>query len=115
MQLERLDLGKATPESTFDKNVEKSFLRLMDVLTVLLNGGLKFSDNFEVYTTTITTNVTPGVETAITHTLKRVPVGYIVAEQDKAGSIYLGTTAKSATNYYVASDVASVTATLLIF
>lgn len=114
MQIERVDIGKALPETDFDRNLEKSFIRLMEQLSEILNGGILLSDNFNGYMTTITTSATPGTETAITHNLKRTPTGYIVLEKDKAAHIYKGSSGKNATTYYVASDVASVTVTLII-
>lgn len=114
-QLEKLDIGRAVPENDFEKNLEKSYLRLLQRLTEILNKGLNFSDNFAAYTTTITTSATPGIETAISHGLKSIPTGCLVLERDRAAHIYLGASGKSTTVYNVASDIASVTATLMIF
>ncbi len=114
-QLEKLDIGRAVPGNDFEKNLEKSYLRLLQRLTEILNKGLNFQDNFAAYITTITTNATPGVETAISHGLKITPSGCLVLEKNKAAHIYLGASGKSTTIYNVASDVASVTATLMIF
>jgi hypothetical protein len=113
-QIEKIDIGKATPETDFDKNLEKAFLRNIEQLTEILNKGIRFEDNFSAYITTFTTSGTPGVETAITHGLKRIPSGFVVLEKDKAAHIYKGASGKSATTYYVASDVASVTVTVMI-
>lgn len=112
MQLETLDIGQEKPQNNFEQTLEKSYTKLIEKLTQILNGGLKFSDNFDCLIKTITTNATPGVTTAITHGLKRIPFG-IVMEKDKAAHVYLAS--KDANTYNVASDVASVTVTLLIF
>ena len=114
-QIIRTDTGCAVPENDFDKNIEKSFTRLTDQLTRILNKGIQFGENFDAYIVTLTTNATPGVETAITHGLKKIPLGCLVLEKNKAAHIYLGASGKSATVYNVASDIASVTATLMIF
>lgn len=62
-----------------------------------------------------TTDVTPGTEKVFAHVLGRVPVGIIFTGQDKAGSIYKGSTVWTATNIYLKSDIASVTFKALIF
>ena len=56
-----------------------------------------------------TTHATPGTEVAIAHTSGRIPTGMIPYNQDKAGSLYEGDTANTATAFYVKSDIASVT------
>lgn len=114
MQLDRVTLGREKPNDDFEKNLERSFTKLVDQLVELFKNGITFADNFNGYLTTITTDATPGVETAITHTLKKIPTGCVVLEKDKAGHVFLGASGKSSTVYNVASDVASVTATLLI-
>lgn len=114
MRLENFIFPAEPPEShqlkDMEYNLDKYFVRLR----AILNNGLNFADNFSSYVTTFTTSAVVGTETAIAHGLKRIPVGFIVLEKDKAAHIYTGTTAKSVTNYYVRSDVASVTVTLVI-
>lgn len=113
-QLESLKFSDVPPKDAYEKDLEFALDKFSLRLREILNNGLNFSDNFNGYLTTITTSAAPGTETAIAHGLKRVPVGCIVIEKDKAAHIYLGASGKDATNYYVRSDVASVTATLLI-
>ena len=114
MQLDRWDI-KSIPDTDFDKGISKSYEFLLDNLRKILNKGIRFSDNHDLFTTTITTNATPGNESAISHGLKRVPIGCIVAETNKAAHLYLGPSGKSASIYNIASDVATVTATVIIF
>ena len=73
-----------------------------------------YSENIDGEFQVITTNATPDTEDAIAHTLGSVPVGYLIVKQDKAGSIYTGTTSWTSTNIYLRSDVASVTATIFL-
>lgn len=114
MKLDMFVFPAERPESHQQRDAEQNLDRLFVKLRMMLNNGLNFKENFNCYVTTITTNATPGVETTIAHGLKRIPAGFIILETDKAGHIFTGSTAKSATNYYVRSDVASVTATLVI-
>ena len=55
-------------------------------------------------------------ETEIAHTLGKVPIGYQVVGIDKAAHVYTeGTTPWTDENIYLASDVATVAATILVF
>lgn len=83
----------------------------------LVNGRVRFGDGvdgargenisgeFQVFTS----DGVADAENTIAHTLGAVPIGYIVLNQDKAGSLYDSGTAWTATNIYLKSDVASVT------
>ena len=113
-QLASVRPSTAKPTNEFESDLERSLDILVSALREILNKGISIDDNLDAFRTTITTSATPGVETAIAHGLKRRPIGCLVLEKDKAGQIFLGTSGKDAERYYVQSDVASVTATLLI-
>jgi len=65
----------------------------------------------------VTTDPTADYETEITHNLGRVPVGYIVVYQDKAGSLYRPDTgtAWTSTKFYIHCSAASVKVHLIIY
>lgn len=107
--------GEEPPKTDFEKKLEINLDKFFQQVRGILNKGIRFSDNFDGYITTITTDPTPGVQTALSHGLKRVPTGCLVLESNKAAHIFLGASGKSADTYNVQSDVASVTATLFIF
>ena len=115
MQIDRVDLGKAPATTDFEKNLDKSFQRLMDQLVQILNKGLIPSDNFSCYIGSITTNGTPGVESSVAHGLKRVPSGYIVLSRNQAGFLYDGSSPWTVSNIYVKANVASLTTKIMIF
>lgn len=115
MQIDRVDLGKTPTVNDFERNLEKSFQRLMDQLVQILTKGLLFSDNFSCYIGDVTTDETPGVESGIAHGLKRIPTGYIVIGKDKTGDIFNGATAWTVSTIYLKSSVASLTAKIMIF
>ena len=102
-------------ESEFDKKLEEELVRYSIDLAKMLNSGLKFSDNFNMEIQSVTTDASAGTETAITHTLKRVPSDFLVGSQDKAGTIYKGASAWTATTIYIKGSVASITAKIYIF
>lgn len=72
--------------------------------------GENISGEFQVFTS----NATPDTEDTIGHTIGAIPVGYIVLKQDKAGSLYLGSTTWTSTNTYFKCNVASVTFTIFL-
>ena len=115
-QLEPLRFPAAAPdEPGYQQGLERVIDDHMKKIREILNKGLLFADNFDAYIATVLTDATQGVETAITHGLKRTPTGFLVFEKDKAAHVYTGSTAKNATTYYIRSDIASVTVTLMIF
>lgn len=114
-QLEKFILGEIPPKDEHQKSLEINLDKIFTALRLMLNNGLRFNENFDAAITVVTTNATPGVETAIAHGLKRIPIGCIVLEKTAAGHLYRGPSGKDATNYYVASDIASLTARVMIF
>lgn len=115
MKLDPFRTPSHEPQDPFSKDLDKGLDDFLGQVRDLLNGGIKFADNFSATIATFTTDATPGVETAIAHTLKRTPTGFLVLAKDKAAHLFDGASGKDASNYYVRSDVASVTATVLIF
>jgi hypothetical protein len=108
----------AVAETDFEKNIEKSFQRLIDQLIQLLNKGLKFEDNFNCDILDFTTPVVRDTEFAVAHTLKRIPVGYLVIRStgDWPALLYDGTTAWTTTNIYLREPAAgSLTGKILVF
>lgn len=114
MQVRKI-LKTAKPESEFDKSLEDELLSYSLELSKILNKGLDFTDNFNMHIKSVTTDAVIGTETAISHNLKRVPSDFLVGSQDKAGTIYKGSSAWTATNIYIRGSVASITAKLYIF
>lgn len=62
----------------------------------------------------ITTNATPDSTETLAHGLGSIPIGYIVVNQDKAGSLYDQGTTWTTDNMYLSCDVASVTFTIFV-
>ena len=86
----------------------------------MLNSGLVFSDNFANSMVTYTSDGSVDTEKVLAHGLGKTPVGYIVYEQDKAGSLYTSDTgaggnAWDATNMYLMCNVATVEFKLIVF
>lgn len=71
--------------------------------------------NIDAVYVEFTSSATPDAENTIPHKLGRVPRGIIVVMQDKAASVYKGTTAWTSSNIYLKVNTASVTIKLLVF
>lgn len=124
-----MKLAKQYTFRKIDSNQEKSIMDYLKVIDYDLSNlflclqnrvrfgsgtdgteGENISGEFQVFTT----SATPDAENTIAHTLGAVPIGYIVLKQDKAGSLYSGTTTWTSTNIYLKSDIASVTFTVFL-
>lgn len=84
-------------------------------LVILSQGRIRFGDGTDGYRgeniagefQSFTTSATPDNENTILHTIGSIPVGYIVLTQNKAASLYLGTTAWTSARVYLKCNVAS--------
>lgn len=81
----------------------------------ILNRGIRFQDNVDCRTISYTSNSTPNTQDTVAHTLGKVPSGYIVVQQSKAGVVFNGGTTWTTTNIYLKNSVASVATTIIIF
>lgn len=111
----RTRIKTVKPENVFEESLEEELRSFSIELSKILNKGLDFTDNFNMHIQSVTTDAVVGTETAISHNLKRVPSDFIVGSQDKAGTIYKGASAWTATTIYIRGSVASITAKLYIF
>jgi hypothetical protein len=60
-------------------------------------------------------DATPDTEFSFAHGLDRTPRGFLIINQDKAGSFYAGTTAWDDTDIYLKCSAATVAFTVLVF
>ena len=111
----RTRIKTANPDSEFDKSLEQELLSFMNELSELLNGGLKFSDNFNAEIIDVADTGPANSEFSVSHTLKRVPVGYIVINKDRAGDVYDSGTTWTSTTLYLKDDTANASIKLLVF
>ena len=109
-------------QSRNTENVEGRLRIIEDALTFLntfAQGRVRFGagvdgergENLSGEWQVFTSDATPDTEFTVTHTVGSVPIGIIVAGQDKAGSLYQlddTGTAWTATSVFLKSDVASV-------
>lgn len=73
------------------KDVQKFVGLMMENIVQVLNGNLEFISNIKSSIISATFNAT-NTETQFSHTLGKVPIGYIVLSSTAAMSVYSGTT-----------------------
>ncbi len=100
--------------SRWCRDLGESLLKYSTKIGDMLNGGLRLSENLDVQIKTISIAAADTEET-VSHTLKRVPSGYLVIGINKAAIIYDGATAWTTLNLYIKTNTADTTVKLLIF
>lgn len=103
------------PENEFERALAIELQKYSQDLSDLLNGGLKFSDNFNAEITTVSDSGTADTEFTVSHTLKRVPSGFIVINISKGGVVYDSGTDWTTTDIYLKCTTANTEVKLLIF
>ena len=105
------------PQATNDQ--EKMVFKILDEvlrsIKSVLNGGIRFEDNFDNRLLTFTSNAIPDTETVVAHTLGKTPVGIIVYSQNKAGSLYNSNNAHTTTSIKIKCNTASINFKVIIF
>lgn len=114
-----MDIGESIifpiPESEKQVELFTILQRFANDVCKILNGGIIFADNVDCALVSFTSSGTPDAENTVAHGLGKVPTGYIIYEQDKAGSLYKGSTSWTKTNIYLKCNVASVAFKAIIF
>lgn len=103
------------PRDEQESSFQQALMSYVQKLVDIINGGLRFSDNFDAEFIEYTSNGSADTEDTVAHTLKRVPSGFILVNTDKAVSLYDSGTSWTATNLYLKANVASATVKILVF
>lgn len=111
----RKRLKTTKPESEFDKTLETELLSAWNELSRLLNGGIKFVDNHNAETVVVADTGAVNTEFTVAHTLKRVPVGFLVVKRTGTGVVYESGTAWTTTAIYLKCTTANNAISVLVF
>lgn len=84
----RTQIKTAQPVNDFERILEKALQIYCYDLAGILNNGLKFSDNFDGQIIDVADTGAADVANVISHTLKRVPTGFLVIDTNKAVAAY---------------------------
>lgn len=101
------------------RNLDVDLLKTINEITrnldAILNRGISFSDNVDCRLATVTSDATPGNEFSVAHKLGKIPTGRIIYSQNKAGTLYNGTSANTSTTIYFKSDVGTCVFKIIVF
>ena len=111
----RTKLKTSREESEFDKSLTQELLSAWRELSSLLNGGIKFEDNFNAQIIDVSDSGTINTEFSVSHDLKRVPSGFLVFNINKAGVVYDSGTAWTTAALFLKCSAANATIKLLVF
>jgi hypothetical protein len=103
------------PKNEHERNLFNVIADSLRELRGILNAGISFTDNVDCDLVEFESSATPDAENTITHALGKVPSGYIVYGQDKAGSLYKGGTSWTSGYIYLKCSTASVTFNIIVF
>lgn len=104
-----------TPKDDVERDLFSSIKNAFIDYDTLVNGNITFSDNMDVVFVTYASNASANTEDTLSHSLGKVPTGYIVYSKNKAGTIYDGSTTWTSSNIYLKCDTSSVTFKLIVF
>lgn len=77
--------------------------------------NVSFKDNMDGKNIVFTSSATADAENTISHTLNRIPTGFIKINQNKPCSVYKGTTAWTKDKIYLKVNIASTEVTIFLF
>lgn len=99
----------------FDIDLTKVIQDMNSSISTMFDKGVGITDNLDCEIVPYTSNAVANTEDAVAHSLKRVPVGFIVVDIDKAGVVYRGPTAFTASNVYLKCSTASTALKVLLY
>jgi len=108
-------LKTVKPGNEFEKVLEQELLAYTSDLARLLNGGLRFSDNHNAETVAVADTGGANTEFTVTHSLKRIPVGFLVVSRTGTGVVYNSGTTWTATAIYLKCTTANNNISVLVF
>ncbi len=114
MNISDYSLPKPDPDNQKEKDLYSVIDEFIRDVRRINNRGISIADNVDCKLITVSTNATPDTEDTTAHGLGKIPTGFIVYEQNKAGSLYKSKTYTS-TNIYTKCNVASVTFKVIVF
>lgn len=103
------------PREQHEEDLYNSLREFIDDVTKILNRGILFSDNMDVDIVSYTSNATPDTSDTVSHSLGKVPTGFIVVNIDKSAIVYDAGTSWTSSNIYLKCDTASTAVKIIVF
>jgi len=95
----------------FEEVLSKYTTKLADII----NGGLKLNENVNCQVITIADTDTADTEIEQAHTLRRVPVGFIVINKDQSCDVYDSGTSWTSSYIYIKCNADNASIKILVF
>jgi hypothetical protein len=119
---EQLDVSNSGDPQDYTSLIDRfrqATKKYVERLANILNGQISFGngtalDNMQGRWINVITPVAPDTDFTVTHSLGRIPVGFITIRTDKAGVIYLGTVAATAQDLTLKCSTASTTIRIFV-
>ena len=110
------EIGKlnSTRLDSIDSDLKNLFLAVQGRIRFGTGTDGERGENIHGRFQTLTTSATPDAENTLAHGLGSVPIGYIIINQDKAGSLYDSGTSWTSTSIFLKCNIASVTFNIFI-
>jgi hypothetical protein len=103
------------PSNDFERSLEQELLSFSLELSGMLNGGLKFSDNHNAQTVAVADTGSANAEFTVAHSLKRIPVGFIIVRRTGFGVVYESGTDWTAAAIYLKCTTANNNISVFVF
>jgi len=119
---EQLDVSNSGDPQDYTSLIDRfrqATKKYVERLANILNGQISFGngtalDNMQGRWINVVTPVAPDTDFTITHSLGRIPVGFITIRADKAGVVYYGTIAATTTDLTLKCSTASTTIRIFV-
>lgn len=99
----------------YDEDLAKMIQALVGNLSRMFDGSISVSENLDSEIVSVTSDPIADTQFAVAHTLKRVPVGYVIVSRDQGGIVYDSGTAFTATQIFLKCTTTSTVLKVLIF
>ena len=103
------------PESPYDGGLDQELRVFIRDLSVIINGGLLYDDNFSIYRGTVADTGTADTEFTITHSLKRTAIAFHAINIDQAGIVYASGSQWTNDKIYLMCNVNNANISVIVF
>lgn len=103
------------PRNSWEMDVLKTLQDFFNRIVAILNRGITFTENVDCVLVSFTSNGTANTEDAVSHSLGKIPTGFIVYSLDKAAVVYTSGTAWTSTTIYLKTSVLTTAVKIIIF
>lgn len=109
-----MKLSRYTLPGTLDGLI-RTLRKFIDDTVYTVNNGIRIDQNLDADIVTVADTGDADTEFTVSHSLKRVPTGYIVSKNSNGGVVYTGETAWTSTAIYLKNTVANGNVNIIVY